>query len=689
MVTEKLINVRHCIVVIIMLPVFEENLEGLMGGLYRDKLETAVKNNKSSLTVDYNDLAPESQKILREDYFSLKYVGTTIDEFITYQFGRMAVELGLKRRPKNIILKFSNIPIKLPVRSLGVEHINGLIEVNGIIISVVSPKAFITKAVYLCGRCGEKLTVIQTGTDLTKPASCPCSNRAKSFVLVESECEWNDYQEVILQENPEEVNIGVIPRTLRLRLVGKQLVDSCLPGNVVNVTCMPMAIPSGSRNKRIFDIILDSNNVEVLSKESYNVELDESDHWELLYLAEDKNIMRRLLNSIFPSIYGRDLEKLGLVLAMFGGTDEKKPDVTRRGTINVIMIGDPGVGKTRMLQGIMNAAPKATYASGKGASGVGLTAAAIQDQSGWRLEAGAVVLADSGICCVDEIDKMDNPDREKIHEAMSKQTVTIHKANIHTTLNARTTILAAANPTSGRYDPYEILTDNIDLPITILSRFDLIYIMRDEPNEEEDRKIAERIFEVDTVPEEDMIPIETIKKYVLYARQLNPIFSNEAMVKIMEYYLPLRRRSVEVSGTPIAITTRQLEGLRRLAQASARMRLSNEVSPHDAEVAISLIDMTLSQAGYDPITGEIDANISQTGKPKSQADRRKQVEMLLIEEGGPIHISALEDLVKERLNMEPRELQKHLDSLRTEIYSPGANTYTHIKNANYVEGKDY
>jgi replicative DNA helicase Mcm len=274
------------------------------------------------------------------------------------------------------------------------------------------------------------------------------------------------------------------------------------------------------------------------------------------------------------------------------------------------------------------------YTSGRGTTAAGLTAAVIREKGGgMSLEAGALVLADKGIACIDEMDKMRPEDRVAIHEAMEQHTVSVAKGGIVATLNARTAILAAANPSLGRYEDHRTVAENISLPVTILSRFDLIFVLKDKPNKEADSKMSEHILEIHRKglsPVEPPIPADLLRKYVSYSKGIKPVLSQESLKRLGDFYLAMRSAS-ESEGSPVAITARQLESLVRTAEARARAALRKEVSAEDAEAAVALMKRSLEEVGIDLSSYKIDIDIIMTGKPKSMRDRLQIVLSTLME----------------------------------------------------------
>jgi replicative DNA helicase Mcm len=416
----------------------------------------------------------------------------------------------------------------------------------------------------------------------------------------------------------------------------------------------------------------------VLGKELETAMPSPEEEEKILELARDPWIHQKIINSIAPSIYGYDHIKEAIMYLLFGGVSKNLPDITIRGEMNALLIGDPGTAKSQLLQYVSRIAPRGLYTSGRGTTAAGLTAAVIREKGGgMSLEAGALVLADKGIACIDEMDKMRPEDRVAIHEAMEQHTVSVAKGGIVATLNARTAILAAANPTLGRYEPHRTVAENISLPVTILSRFDLIFVLRDVPNKESDAKMSMHILELHrkgSSPVEPPISAELLRKYISYAKSFKPVLSSDALKRLNDFYLAMRSAS-EAEGSPVAITARQLESLVRTAEARARAALKKEVQAEDAEAAVAIMKRSLEEVGIDLSSYKIDIDIIMTGRSKSMRDRLQIILTALIEmekETGMVEKESLETELEEKYKISRAEADRLLSQLLREgtIYEP-------------------
>jgi replicative DNA helicase Mcm len=385
--------------------------------------------------------------------------------------------------------------------------------------------------------------------------------------------------------------------------------EKTTPGSRIKVIGVlkevPIPLQSGGLSTR-FELAVEANNIIPLEETFEELDISDEDERQILELSEDPMVFENLARSITPSIWGYEEIKKSLVLQLFSGVRKVLADGQKsRGDIHILLIGDPGVAKSVTLSFMANISPKGRYVVGKSASGAGLTATVVRDEylRGWSLEAGAMVLANKGLVCIDELEKMDPNDRSAMHEAMEQQTITVSKANVQATLRAETSVLAAANPKFGRFDPNQPIAQQIDLPPTLINRFDIIFTLRDIPDRQKDERIADHVLREHKKEGESMlIPRELFRKYVAYAKQrIKPELTDEAIEEIKKFYIELRNKpvAVEFGLRPIPISARQLQALIRMSEAGAKMRLSKKVTREDAKKAIEIMKYYLMQVGYD------------------------------------------------------------------------------------------
>jgi replicative DNA helicase Mcm len=406
-------------------------------------------------------------------------------------------------------------------------------------------------------------------------------------------------------------------------LLEEDIVNTVVPGEQVRIT----GILKVKKKGKDFRFYVDVNDIEVLIKEYEDIDLSDEDIQMIKEMSNDPKIFDKLSNSIVPTIQGYKEVKDFLTLQLFEGTEKELPDGTRkRSAIHSLIVGDPGIGKSEMLKRMARNAPQGIYTSGKGSTAAGLTAAAVQDENGgWTLEGGALVLGDRGHVMIDEMDKMRSEDRSALHEAMEQQTISIAKAGITATLNTRASIVAAANPKFGKFDPYKPIVEQINLPATILSRFDVIFPIEDRPNQKEDSKKA---LSVIATHKDDKINYdidsETFQKYVAYARQnIKPRINTKAGDLLHNFYVKIRNLSESLDDAP-PITLRQLEAMIRFTEASAKAHLKPIADEEDAKRAINIMNDYLYRVGFDTETGKLDVNKLQGDRPKSWEDKVKK-----------------------------------------------------------------
>ncbi|MDO5851264.1 MAG: minichromosome maintenance protein MCM [Methanobacteriaceae archaeon] len=523
---------------------------------------------------------------------------------------------------KNALLnvRFINLRNNVPLRFLRSEYIGKFVSVDGIVRKTDEIRPRIINATFECRQCMRLHDVEQSSNIIHEPAVCvECGGR--SFRLLGEESKFMDTQTVKVQEPLENLSGGDQPRQINV-ILEDDMVDTLTPGDIVKTTGILKTVRD-EKTKR-FNNYIYGNDIEPLEQEFEELKIEDEDVEEIKELANSPDIYEKIIASTAPSIRGYEEVKEAIAFQLFGGTTKELEDKTRiRGDMHILIVGDPGIGKSQILKYVSKLAPRGIYTSGKGTSGVGLTAAAVRDDlGGWSLEAGALVLGDKGNVCVDELDKMRDEDRSAIHEALEQQTISIAKAGIMATLNSRCSVLAAANPKFGRFDRYKTVAEQIDLPSPILSRFDLIFVVEDKPNKEKDKNLAEHILNIhkDNAIHFEINP-ELLRKYIAYARrEIHPTLSTEAIETLQQFYVDMRGGAIE-DDSPVPITARQLEALVRLSEASARIRLSDVVSKEDALRAVELEENCMKQVGYDPETGKVDIDKIEGRTPKSQRDK--------------------------------------------------------------------
>jgi len=560
--------------------------------------------------------------------------------------------------------RFHSLPStkKILIRDLRSSHISKFVAIEGIVRKVTEVRPRVISAAFRCLNCRNIINLPQDDATLRYPYECRCGG--KRFQLIPERSVSIDSQRVKIQEYPENLRGGEQPQSIDVVLEG-DLTGLINPGDRVIINGIVRAKPRGIQQRLLthMDLYIEGNSIEMLQQEYEEFEITEKDKEEIIRLANSDDIYERVVRTIAPSIYGHEDIKLAIALQLFGGVAKKLPDGTEiRGDIHILLVGDPGVAKSQLLKYVHRIAPRSVYTTGKGTTSAGLTATAVRDEidGRWTLEAGALVLADKGVALVDEIDKMRKEDRSALHEALEQQTISVAKAGINAILKARCALLAAANPKLGRFDRYSPIAEQIELSPTLLSRFDLIFVMTDEPGEEKDQQLASHILNMHQLGEmlekfreselkedlktkiskiEPAIDPELFRKYIAYAKNIYPILSEEAKRRIESFYVSLRAKAKENS--PVPITARQLESIVRLAEASARIRLSETVSEEDVERVIGIVKRCLAQIAVDPETGEWDIDYAYTGTSKRQRDRiwtiKKIIEELeeLSENGAP------------------------------------------------------
>src|SRR3990172_6394004 len=598
---------------------------------YVEEIDQMLAKKIQYLVVDYNDLVsnPEIEPVFNNE-----------PDHILNTFSKAIKDILKERFPKydekiqnDVRVRISNYPLQRSLREINAEIIGKMTSVSGMVVRSSEIKPLAKELVYLCPEGHQTKVIHEKGLELSEPLKCSdgkCTH--KDLELSPEKSRFIDFQMVRLQELPEDLPPGQLPHYVDVTVL-QDLVDNARPGDRIILTGIVRIeqehIPSMRGKSGIYRLRIQGNNIEFLggrgtktSRSTEREEISPDEEKIIKSLGKIPDIYDRLIASFAPHISGQDIIKEAILLLIVGSTQRILADGAKiRGDINIFLVGDPGTAKSEILKFCARIAPRGLYTSGRGSTAAGLTAAVVRDKIGiMMLEAGAVVLGDQGLVCIDEFDKMKSEDRSALHEVMEQQSVSIAKGGIVATLNARTSILAAANPVYGKYDPFKNITENVNLPIPLLTRFDLIFVVRDIPSKEKDSRIAKHIINLYTPGGNDtrsLIDSDILTKYLSYSKRINPVLTKEAEDKILAYYMKMR--NVE-SEEMITVTPRQLEGLIRLATARARLLMKDQVEAEDAERAIFLIESMLRDAGVDVNTGKVDLGVLQ-GRAHSEVSK--------------------------------------------------------------------
>eukprot|EP00917_Polyrhabdina_sp_WS-2016_P011959 GHVP01026294.1.p1 GENE.GHVP01026294.1~~GHVP01026294.1.p1 ORF type:complete len:782 (+),score=132.50 GHVP01026294.1:3-2348(+) len=554
-------------------------------------------------------------------------------------------ERTIKIRPLNIE-KTKNM------RELNPEDIDKLVCIRGLVIRTSNIIPTMKSALFICSICSSSQTVHINKGRIVHPERClsnSCKGK-KSMEIVHNRCKFSNKQIARVQELPDSIPDGQTPHTVTASLYDAH-VDGCKPGDRIEITgiyrAAPLRVnPYQRKLKSIFSTYIEIAHVRVitelqLTESSSEIDqemLTDSELHQIHELSKSENLYEHFVSSLAPSIWKMTDVKKSLLLQLFGGIEKTFSDTDGmkfRGDINILLAGDPGVSKSQLLLYVHKIAPRGMYTSGKGSSSVGLTAYVTKDPETSQnvLESGALVLSDGGICCIDEFDKMSQTTRAVLHEAMEQQTISVAKAGIITTLNARTSILASANPVDSKYNPKKTIVENINLPPTLLSRFDVICLLLDTPNEDFDMRLAEHIVSLYSrdmnVHMDPPIGKELMTKYIRYARQFKPIISESAKKAISEGYVAMRKEGKATK--TISATARQLESIIRLSEAHAKMHLAKTVEEYNVEEAVRLIKESMHTYAVDPTTGKIDMDIISTGRSRSKTEHIQEIKNAIMD----------------------------------------------------------
>ncbi len=663
---------------------------------YKEQIESLILSypEKVSLRVDFKDL----------ERFDLDLANELIDHpDVVIE----AATLSLKYRIGDVLsednephVRFYGQTINNPlVQDVGSKYISKMISLDSLIVkrSEINPK--IKVGTYRCTYCNATYRLKLEKEEV--PDICSQCRR-KSIKEVPEESKFVNLQKIAVQDPLEKLK-GNTP-TWQLEVwISDDLVNTVIPGDIISITGIlrirPRRNQRGKLDKSLYTMFLEAVSIIPKQKEFADINISDEEERQIRELAKDPEIFEKIASSIAPSIYGHEEIKRAVTLQLFGGTMGKRlvDGGIIRSDMHIMLIGDPGSAKTRILQSVSRLVPKGIYVSGKSVTGGGMTAVAERDDfadGGWTLKAGALVLGSGGIVAIDEFDKIGEEDRAALHEALESQTISVAKAGIIATFNARAAVLAAANPKYGRFDQNMYPVEQFDIPPTLLSRFDLIFPIKDRMDEELDKEIAEHILRQheaagakiankDSTQQVTLPPIDTelLRKYIAYARKnISPRLGEEASKRIQNYYVELRKAGMKSGAVPI--TPRQIEGLVRMSEASAKTRLADFVELNDAERAIALSEHMLKTLAVDS-SGRRDIDTILTGVPRERADKYNNIIGIIRKLDSEEGMAKTQRIVEEaeKIGIDANAVNKYISDLERsgDIFSPKPGVVKMVK----------
>jgi len=694
--------------------------EGSTSGMpyYVAMLQEILEKESNVINLDCRNLHAYDSELYKQLVAYPQEIIPIFDIVINLEINSMARDLSFnadREEEVQIQVRTYNLLQTKNMRDLNPTDIDAMVSIRGMVTRVSGILPDLKTAFFKCLICGHSPEVAHVDRGrIIEPTQCQRPQCASKFSmqLVHNRCGFSNRQQVKMQETPDAMPEGETPHTVNLCLFD-HMVDITKPGDRVEVTGIYRAVPiKAAPNRRalksVYKTYLDVIHVRKDSdsrlrneasegKDESAGEYKEGDHIakyseeelaKFQEIADDPNVYGILVDSVAPSIWEMDDIKKGILCLLFGGANQDGAGQNGkfRGEINCLLVGDPGVSKSQLLSYVHKIAPRGIYTSGRGSSAVGLTAYVTKDPETREmvLESGALVLSDKGVCCIDEFDKMSDSARSMLHEVMEQQTVSVAKAGIIASLNARTSVLASANPVNSRYDPKMTVVDNIQLPPTLLSRFDLIYLLLDKADQTRDRKLAHHLVSLHFKVAPDSatrasIDQATLSSFISHARHsCQPRMTEEAKTDLIAGYVEMR--SLGGSKKVITATPRQLESMIRISEALAKMRLSQTVEKYDVKEALRLMKSAMKQSMTDPNTGVIDMDSVFTGKTASSRTQMNHLADAIMEVlGGNREAMSVQDIV-DAINLsyatnqtDVREaLQKLGDEDKTKMSSNGS-----------------